>query len=40
MITGIGNAVWEGTLKEGKGSVRLGSGDYEGAYFFTSRFEK
>jgi osmotically inducible protein OsmC len=39
MITRTGNAVWEGTLKEGKGSVKLGSGAYEGAYSFSSRFE-
>jgi osmotically inducible protein OsmC len=39
MTTRTGNAVWEGTLKEGKGSVKLGSGAYEGAYSFSSRFE-
>ncbi|MGH9765936.1 MAG: OsmC family protein, partial [Blastocatellia bacterium] len=39
MVTRTGNAVWEGTLKEGKGSVKLGSGAYEGPYSFTSRFE-
>jgi osmotically inducible protein OsmC len=39
MITRTGNAVWEGTLKEGKGAVKLGSGVYEGPYSFTSRFE-
>src|SRR6266540_1561638 len=39
MITRTGNAVWEGTLKEGKGTVKLGSGVYEGPYSFTSRFE-
>ncbi|HEY8523534.1 MAG TPA: OsmC family protein [Acidimicrobiales bacterium] len=32
-------ARWEGGLREGKGSVRLGSGAFEGAYSFTSRFE-
>jgi lipoyl-dependent peroxiredoxin len=35
----IGSAVWEGTLKEGKGTMKLGSGAYEGPYSFQSRFE-
>ncbi|MCG3162541.1 MAG: Peroxiredoxin OsmC [Acidobacteria bacterium] len=39
MVTRTGTAVWEGTLKEGKGSMKLGSGAYEGAYSFSSRFE-
>lgn len=34
-----GSAVWEGTLKEGKGTMKLGSGAFEGAYSFKSRFE-
>lgn len=34
-----GSAVWEGTLKEGKGNMKLGSGAFEGAYSFKSRFE-
>ncbi|HEX3724976.1 MAG TPA: OsmC family protein [Pirellulales bacterium] len=33
-------AVWEGDLKSGKGTMRLGSGAYEGAYSFSSRFEE
>ena len=33
-------AVWEGTLKEGRGTMKLGSGAYEGAYTFSSRFEE
>ncbi len=33
------SAVWEGDLKSGKGRMRLGSGAYEGAYSFSSRFE-
>jgi osmotically inducible protein OsmC len=32
-------AVWEGDLKQGHGTMRLGSGAYEGAYSFLSRFE-
>ena len=34
------NAVWEGDLKGGKGKVKLGSGAFEGAYSFSSRFEE
>ena len=34
------SAVWEGTIKEGKGKVRLGSGAFEGQYSFASRFEE
>jgi osmotically inducible protein OsmC len=33
------SAVWEGTLKDGKGRVKLGSGAFEGQYSFASRFE-
>ena len=33
-------AVWQGTLKEGKGTMKLGSGAYEGAYSYASRFEE
>jgi osmotically inducible protein OsmC len=32
-------ATWTGSLQEGNGSLRLGSGAYEGAYSFSSRFE-
>ena len=39
MAARIGSAVWEGTLKEGKGTMKLGSGAYEGPYSFQSRFE-
>lgn len=35
-----GTAVWEGTLKEGKGSMKLGTGAYEGPFSFKSRFEE
>jgi lipoyl-dependent peroxiredoxin len=34
------NAVWEGSLKEGHGTIALGSGAYEGRYSFGSRFEE
>lgn len=33
------NAAWEGGLKGGKGTVALGSGAFQGAYSFGSRFE-
>jgi osmotically inducible protein OsmC len=36
----IGNAVWEGNLKDGKGKIKLGSGAFEGNYSFGSRFEE
>jgi len=32
-------AVWEGTLQQGKGTMRVGSGAFEGAYSYDSRFE-
>lgn len=35
-----GSAAWEGTLKEGKGTLKLGSGAFEGQYSFSSRFEE
>ena len=38
MATRIGSAVWEGTLKGGKGIMKLGSGTFEGPYDFASRF--
>lgn len=33
-------ARWEGTLKEGKGNLKVGSGAYDGGYSFSSRFEE
>src|SRR5918993_3319583 len=33
------SAEWTGTLKEGAGKMRLGSGAFEGPYSFVSRFE-
>jgi osmotically inducible protein OsmC len=32
-------AEWNGNLTEGKGTLSLGSGAYQGPYSFTSRFE-
>ena len=40
MAARTGSAIWEGTLKEGKGSMKLGSGAYEGPFSFKSRFEE
>ena len=39
MATRTGSAVWEGTLKQGKGSMKLGSSAFEGPFSFLSRFE-
>jgi lipoyl-dependent peroxiredoxin len=33
-------AVWEGGLMDGKGTVKLGSGAFEGSYSFRTRFEE
>jgi osmotically inducible protein OsmC len=40
MATRTGSAIWDGTLKQGKGTMKLGSGAYEGPYSFASRFEE
>jgi osmotically inducible protein OsmC len=40
MPTRNSEAAWEGDLKQGKGTVKLGSGAYQGAYSFSSRFEQ
>jgi lipoyl-dependent peroxiredoxin len=34
------SARWNGSLTEGKGTVALGSGAFEGQYSFSSRFEE
>jgi lipoyl-dependent peroxiredoxin len=33
------DAYWQGSLREGQGTLRLGSGAYEGGYTWSSRFE-
>ncbi len=33
-------ATWEGDLKHGKGKMKFGSGAFEGAYSYSSRFEE
>ena len=40
MATRTGSAVWEGTLKQGRGTMKLASGAFEGPYSFSSRFEE
>jgi lipoyl-dependent peroxiredoxin len=39
MPTRKAEAVWDGSLKEGNGKMKFGSGAYEGAYTWSSRFE-
>lgn len=39
MPTRYSEAEWKGDLREGRGTVKLGSGAFEGAYSFASRFE-
>ena len=40
MAARTANALWEGSVREGRGQMSLGSGAFEGAYSFTSRFEE
>jgi lipoyl-dependent peroxiredoxin len=40
MPTRNAHAVWEGDLKSGKGNMKLGTGAFEGAYSFSTRFEE
>lgn len=40
MPTRKSSAVWEGGLKSGKGTYKVGSGGVSGAYNFGSRFEE
>jgi lipoyl-dependent peroxiredoxin len=39
MATRNAKATWQGTLKEGDGTMGLGSGVWEGPFTFKSRFE-
>lgn len=39
MPTSRASAIWEGKLKDGKGSFRAGSGAFNGPYSFATRFE-
>lgn len=38
MAVRTADAVWNGSLKEGNGTMKFGSGAFEGAYSFASRF--
>lgn len=40
MATRQAHAEWHGNLKDGNGTLRLGSGAFEGKYDFPSRFEQ
>jgi osmotically inducible protein OsmC len=40
MATRNGSAEWQGDLKGGSGSLKVGDGVFEGNYSFTSRFEE
>src|SRR3954468_15491761 len=40
MATRTSSARWQGNLKDGSGTMALGSGAFEGSYSFTSRFEE
>ncbi|MDZ7345020.1 MAG: OsmC family protein [candidate division KSB1 bacterium] len=40
MPTRHASAVWEGNLKAGKGRMKFGSGAFDGAFSFASRFEE
>jgi osmotically inducible protein OsmC len=40
MPTRNASAIWEGTLKDGKGRMKFGSGAFDGAFSFASRFEE
>jgi len=39
MPTRTAEAVWEGNLRDGKGTMTVGSGAFDGPYTFASRFE-
>ena len=39
MATRTASAEWKGNLLQGQGTMKLGSGAYEGPYSFASRFE-
>jgi osmotically inducible protein OsmC len=38
MAARTANALWEGSIQDGRGQMSLGSGAFEGAYSFQSRF--
>ncbi|MGH2969736.1 MAG: OsmC family peroxiredoxin [Solirubrobacteraceae bacterium] len=40
MAARTATATWEGSVQQGRGQMSLGSGAFEGAYSFKSRFEE
>ncbi|MSP13987.1 MAG: OsmC family peroxiredoxin [Chloroflexi bacterium] len=40
MAVRTAEANWEGNLREGKGTMKFGSGTFEGPYTYQSRFEE
>src|SRR4051794_24035008 len=40
MPTRTASARWDGTLRDGSGTMRMKSGSYEGPYSFQSRFQE
>lgn len=40
MAVRTAEAIWQGSLREGNGTMKLGSGAFEGQYSFGSRFEE
>ncbi|MDX2160209.1 MAG: OsmC family peroxiredoxin [bacterium] len=40
MAARIAEATWEGTLNEGTGSMKVGSGAFDGPFTFKSRFDE
>ncbi len=40
MPTRTADARWEGTLQDGRGTMKMATGAYEGPYSFQSRFEE
>jgi osmotically inducible protein OsmC len=40
MLVRKSTAVWEGGFKNGKGTMKVGAGAYEGRYSVASRFEQ
>ena len=39
MSTSTAQSRWEGSLKEGKGTMKTGTGSFEGPFTYASRFE-
>lgn len=39
MAESTSEATWQGTLKEGSGTMKVGAGHYEGPFSYASRFE-